>query len=227
MPQVIDVVSVTERERHASRSRGEREPIPKPGRSGGGSNPTLDGGPISTALLRSSIDQRNCAPQVGFSVASRKMSRRVSIAVDGRPGALVGWVQWRAMRRRCHRSNVSGVTNQPARSRRGSAAPIAPSSVRSSSLSAGRSIWRRRTLSWWRRTMISRSLDRPERTARRANKAMKRHRIRDTAIDDGGRSALVKPHNQIFGPHSPDRLVAKHSIHQRNSPVHRTLSSRE
>ncbi len=69
---------------------------------------------------------------------------------------------------------VSGVTIQPPRYGRGSAAAIAPSRVGSSSLSAGRSIWRRNTASWWRSTMISRSLERPERTARRASMVMRR-----------------------------------------------------
>jgi hypothetical protein len=68
-------------------------------------------------------------------------------AVAGRPGRRVGWVQWRAMRRRCHRSKVSGVTIQPDRRCRGSAAAMASSRVRSPSLIEGRSIWRRRTLS--------------------------------------------------------------------------------
>ena len=37
---------------------------------------------------------------------------------------------------------------------------MAPSRVRWASLIAGRLIWRRGTVSWWRRTMISRSLER-------------------------------------------------------------------
>jgi ssDNA-binding Zn-finger/Zn-ribbon topoisomerase 1 len=71
-------------------------------------------------------------------------------------------------------SRVSGVTSQPDRLGRGSAAAGAPSRVRSLSLSVGRSICRRRTVSWWRNTTISRSLERPERTAIRARAAMRR-----------------------------------------------------
>jgi hypothetical protein len=56
----------------------------------------------------------------------------------------------------------------------GSAAAIAPSRVWSSSLTTGWLVWRRKTVSWWRSTMISRSLERPERTARRARMAMRR-----------------------------------------------------
>ena len=62
-------------------------------------------------------------PQVGFSAASRMMSWRISVAVEGRPGARVGWVQWWAMRRRCQRSKVSGVTSQPVRQARGAQRP--------------------------------------------------------------------------------------------------------
>jgi len=56
----------------------------------------------------------------------------------------------------------------------GSAAAMAPSRVRSPSLSDGRSICRRRTESWWRNTTVSRSLERPERTASWARAAMRR-----------------------------------------------------
>jgi len=114
-------------------------------------------------------------PQVGFSAARRTIRRRSSIAVGGRPGRRgLGWVQWRAMRLRCQRSSVSGVTIQPSRSRRGSAAATAPSRLRSSSLSSGRSICRRRTMSWWRSTTISRSLERPDRTVSRASAVRRR-----------------------------------------------------
>jgi hypothetical protein len=74
-------------------------------------------------------------PQVGVSVAMSMMSRRASAAVGGRPGPAVGWVQWWAIRRRCQRRRVSGVTSQPRRRGRGSAAATAPSRVRSPSLS--------------------------------------------------------------------------------------------
>jgi len=140
-------------------------------------------------------------PQVGFSTARRRMSRRISFEVGGRPGPRVGCVQCLAMRRRCHRRRVSGVTIQPFRRWRGSAAAMAPSRVRSLSLSAGRSVWRRSTASWCRSTMISSSLERPDRTASRASMVMRRYRIR--FMDHQGRStfALVNTHDRIFGPH--------------------------
>ena len=47
------------------------------------------------------------------------------------------------MRRRCQRNSVSGVTSHPARLGRASAAAIAASKLRSSSVSSGRSTWRR------------------------------------------------------------------------------------
>ena len=50
--------------------------------------------------------------------------------------------------------------------------------VRSSSASAGRLFCRCRTLSWWRSTMISRSFECPERTAKRANDTSNRYRMR-------------------------------------------------
>jgi hypothetical protein len=77
---------------------------------------------------------------VGFSESRCRMSRRSSGVVGGRPGSLLAWVEWRAMCRRCHRSRVSGVTIQPLRCGRGSAAAIAPSRDRSSLVRAGRSI---------------------------------------------------------------------------------------
>ncbi len=75
-------------------------------------------------------------------------------------------VQCRVTRCRCHRSWVSGVTIQSFGIWRGSAAAMAPSRLRPASLSSGRSTCRRDTASWWRRTMISRSCERPDRTAR-------------------------------------------------------------
>ena len=123
--------------------------------------------------LASSPWMRRC-PHVGFSVASRTISWRSSTGVGGLPfGRTGGWVQCRAMRLRCQRSRVSGVTIRPCRSRRGSAAAIAPSSVRSSSLSTGRLFCRRSTVFSWRSTMISRSFERPVRTARRAREVRK------------------------------------------------------
>ena len=111
-------------------------------------------------------------PHVGFSFARRTINCRSSAVVGGLPGRLRGGrVQCLAMRFRCQRSNVSGVTIQPCRSRLVRAAAMAPSRTRSLSLTAGRSTRRRNTWSWWRNTMISRSFECPERTASRARPA--------------------------------------------------------
>ena len=93
------------------------------------------------------------------------------------------------MRRRYQRNKVSSVTSQPARCRRGKAAATAPSRARSSSASAGRLFCRCRTASWWRSTMISRSFECPERTAKRANDTSNRYRTRHM----GPRMASVAP----------------------------------
>jgi len=47
------------------------------------------------------------------------MSRRISVEIGGRRGSRVGCVQRLAMRWRCHRRSVSGVTGQAVRRGRG------------------------------------------------------------------------------------------------------------
>ena len=71
------------------------------------------------------------------------------------------------------------------------AAAMAPSRARSSSASAGRLFCRCRTASERRSTMISRSFERPERTAKRANDTSNRYRIRHIEPQDVGASCLV------------------------------------
>ena len=126
----------------------------------------------------------------------------------GQPGGRCGWVQCRAMRRRCQRNSVSGVTSHPARLGRASAAAIAPSKLRSVSVSSGRSICRRSTASWWRKTMISRSLERPDRTVSRASDARNRYKIRYTRNQDWLSSLQVNAHDRVFGTHRIGRSVA-------------------
>ena len=95
-------------------------------------------------------------------------------------------------------------------------AAIAPSRTRSSSARAGRSVCRRRTVSWWRRTMISRSFECPERTAKRANEASNRYRMRDTGSQDASASCLVSAHDHISGTHTlsgPFRLPQSLLLH--------------
>ena len=140
-------------------------------------------------------------PQVGFSAARRSASRRSSADVDGRPGGRWGWVQCPTMRRRCQRNSVSGVTSHPARLDRGSAAAIAPSKLRSASVSSGRSTCRRSTASWWRNTMISRSFERPERTVNRASDARNRYKIRYTRTQNRPPSRQVNYHGRVSGTH--------------------------
>ena len=141
-------------------------------------------------------------PQVGFSAARRSASRRSSAEVDGRPCGRCGWVQCRALRRRCQRNSVSGVTSHPVRLGRASAAATAPSKLRSASVSSGRSTCRRSTASWWRNTMISRSFERPERTASRASDANNRYKIRYTRTQHWPAWRQVNDHGRVSGTHT-------------------------
>ena len=161
-------------------------------------------------------------PQVGFSAARRSVRRRSSAAVDGRPGGRCGWVQCPTMRRRCQRNSVSEVTSHPARLGRASAAAIAPSKLRSASVSSGRSTWRRSTASWWRNTMISRSLEQPDRTVSRASDANNRYKIRYTRNQDWPSSLQVNAHDRVFGTHRAPGSRASHlvSAHDRVSATH-------
>ena len=118
-----------------------------------------------------------------------------------RPGGRCGWVQCRAMRRRCQRNSVSGVTSHPARLGRGSAAAIAPSKLRSASVSSGRSTWRRSTASWWCNTMISSSFQRPDRTVSRASDARNRYKIQYTRTQHRPASRHVNDHGRVSGTH--------------------------
>ena len=105
------------------------------------------------------------------------------------------------MRRRCQRNSVSAVTSHPARLGRASAAAIAPSKLRSASVSSGRSTCRRSTASWWRNTMISRSFERPDRTVSRASDARNRYKIRCTRTQHRPASRQVNDHGRVSGTH--------------------------
>ena len=106
------------------------------------------------------------------------------------------------MRRRCQRNSVSGVTSHPARLGRASAAAIAPSKLRSASVSSGRLTCRRSTASWWRNTMISRSLERPARTVSRASDARNRYKSRYTRTQYRPPSREVNDHGRVSGTHT-------------------------
>ena len=148
------------------------------------------------------------------------MSRRTSAWVEGRPGFWASWVQWLAMRRRCQRSKVSGVTSQPWRRRRGSAWAIAASIDRSSSLRSGRLFCLCKTPSWWRRTTISRSLERPVRTARRANDVRKRYKVRYTRSGSAGICPVQQPRSSFGDPQEYGATLCK-----RSAPTSPTASS--
>ena len=102
---------------------------------------------------------------------------------------------------RCQRNSVSGVTSHPARLGRGSAAAIAPSKLRSASVSSGRSTCRRNTPSWWRNMMISRSFERRERTERRTSATNKRYMRRYTRTQHRPASRQVNDHVRVSGTH--------------------------
>ena len=80
-------------------------------------------------------------------------------------------------------------------------AAIAPSKLRSASVSSGRLTCRRSTASWWRNTMISRSLERPGRTVSRASDARKRYKIRYTRTQHRPPSRDVNDHGRVSGTH--------------------------
>ena len=105
------------------------------------------------------------------------------------------------MRRRCQRNSMSGVTSHPARLGRGSAAALAPSKLRSASVISGRSTCRRSTPSWWPKTMISRSFERPDRTMSRASDATNRYKIRYTTNQHRPTSRQVNDHGRVSGTH--------------------------
>ena len=144
--------------------------------------PSPDLAPTNRKRSLASLGRRSLTgaqPQVGLSTARRRTKVRISLLVGGRPRRRDGgWVQWWAMRWRCHRSMASGVMVQRVCSRWGSAAlrssAMTPSRDLYSSSRWGRLFWRRGTVSWWRNTMISRSLERPARTASRTRAAMRR-----------------------------------------------------
>ncbi len=78
---------------------------------------------------------------------------------------------------------------------------MAPSRLGSSSFRSGRSVWRCNTASWWRRTTISRSFERPERTARWARAESSRYRIRFTRLQPRPASSQVNTHDRVIGTH--------------------------
>ena len=88
-----------------------------------------------------------------------------------------------------------------ARLGRASAAAIAPSKLRSASVSSGRSTCRRSTASWWRNTTISRSFERPDRTASPASDARNRYKIRYTRTQHRPASRQVNDHDRVSGTH--------------------------
>ena len=83
-------------------------------------------------------------PQPGFSSASRRISRRTSARVEGRPGRRCGYVLL-ATSSRCHLSMVAGVTKNAAHRSRGRTRDRAANSTRSLGCRRGRATCLRRT----------------------------------------------------------------------------------
>ncbi len=79
---------------------------------------------------------------VGFSRDIRRIRRRSSGSVEGRPGRRWGLVQWRLTRSRCQRSNVSGATTRWRRRCLGSSRVSAASTARSGQAGHGRATCR-------------------------------------------------------------------------------------
>ena len=66
-------------------------------------------------------------------------------------------------------------------------------------------------VSWWRNTMISRSFERPQRTAKRVNDTNNRYRMRHIGPQDASTSCLVSAHDHILGTHKDTRMQAHHA----------------
>ena len=79
--------------------------------------------------------------------------------------------------------------------------------------------------SWWRNTMISRSLERPERTVSRASDARNRYEIRYTTNQHRPASRQVNDHGRVSGTHTQRTdmvpLATRTSGFSRN-PIKRT-----
>ena len=84
---------------------------------------------------------------------------------------------------------------------------MTPSKLRSPSVRSGRSTCRRSTPSWWRKTMILRSFERPDRTVSRASDVRNLYKIRYTRNQDRLASLQVNAHDRVFGTHRLNRVV--------------------
>jgi hypothetical protein len=93
-------------------------------------------------------------PHRGFSRASLEISSRIWLFADGRPGWF-GYRHLRVTKRRCHASNVAGVTSRCIRSRRGNSRANAESTARSGHEGRGRPTCRRNTAASWRNVSSS------------------------------------------------------------------------
>jgi hypothetical protein len=114
-------------------------------------------------------------PQLGFSVAKRRISWRNSLAIGGRPVLVrLRYVQRRRTSCWCQHKSVLGRKRNERHSRRGRTRLSAASRARSAGSSLGRAISRLSTCSWWRSTRISISFDRSERS--HSTSSSSRHR---------------------------------------------------
>jgi hypothetical protein len=159
-------------------------------------------------------------PVIGFAGAGAAATLAGSAAVyQGRLGSLSGRIaavvtfgnpiRWsgedplhlRAVRRRCQRRTVPGVTSRCARSLAGRSRISVARTARSAQSSRGRGFARRRTATSCRSTSSSASLeadDRPSRTSQPQTRTnMRQSRRRDTDGHDAVR--LARPSSQVTG----------------------------
>ena len=190
----------------------------------GWSRPGAGGMPERASTFRTSVAEtlipslRNSPtirtyPQWPFSRASRRINSRTSGPSRGRPGRRCGYVQWRAMIRRCQPNSVSGVTGNACHDRRGSTRLSATSTSRSRAVSCGRRVCRRRIASSCRSRTISSSFEPSlRRVTARVQKADRQRRRQTTqaqaASEDGAvdATALATRSNSSTAPRSRSDL---------------------
>ncbi len=152
-------------------------------------------------------------PQVGLSVARRRMSVTTSSGSDGRPHLTGGCRRFQCTRRRCQDSSVPGVTNRRRRRADGRCRARAQSTARSAHDICGRLICRRSTATSWRRARIS-ALGAAEDRASTIGQPSSRQKIRyssrrptnrDHARNVSACKAVALPRTAVKSPFRPRR----------------------
>ena len=130
-------------------------------------------------------------PQLGFSLPIRRMNSRTSSLIGGLPPA-EGRLKVHFLRTssRCHRRSVWGLTPRIDHRARGRTLLMATMNSRSRRRRRGLRPWRLRTISWWRRTTTSMSLDRSPTPP--ANSRTRRRSSRYTRAKTTDRTSHVK-----------------------------------